>query len=150
MLWGLEPSPSPGAGGNPLWLNGPCPRPLGAVLHPQQLFPTAVSLALLFRQREQRMRCQHPWENPCYSATSLQGAPKLPRDQETSGRGAGEKENTSSRAGMDLMYPFLSMGSPPTSSQISCSGLEDPNSSVKHGTTSSHSAQMSSWPIWGD
>jgi len=55
--------------------------------------------------------------------------------------------NTVTRVGTDLIYPSLFVGPPPTSSQVSCNVLEDPNSTVKRGTTSSHLAQTSSWPI---
>lgn len=48
--------------------------------------------------------------------------------------------NTVTSVGMDLTYPSLPVGSPPTSSQMSCNILEDPNSTGKRGTTSSHLA----------
>ena len=58
--------------------------------------------------------------------------------------------NTVTGVGMDLLYLSLSVGSPPTSSPMSCNIPQDPNSTAKRGTTSSHLAQTSSWPIWGD
>lgn len=69
------------------------------------------------------------------------------------GRLAGDRERktqSDGRVRMDLIYPSLSAGSPPTSSEMSRNELEEPNSTVKRGTASSHLAPTSSWPIWGD
>lgn len=47
-----------------------------------------------------------------------------------------------SRVGVDLGDPSLS------SFQMSCNMLQDPNSTVTHGTTMSHLAHTTPWPIW--
>lgn len=53
-----------------------------------------------------------------------------------------------SRVGVDLVDPSLSAGSHLQSFQMSCNMLQDPNSTVTHGTTSSHLAHTTPWPIW--